>query len=393
VQFLVVFRDRIFGFAYDRIFYTELATTGGYPENWNGANNVISMPSLGSRIINAIAHNDRIYIFTTDGVYQLYAIGSPSTWSISLITSTIRIKTRNNVALVRDIFIYTDQHSVYSFNGTSSQEIGEPIRHALTASNIDPDTFSIRSGPTGFSIHPYRDGFILALTYTSPSSGSWKYFASPIYYYFNGTSWSRIDFGSVNESIHTALIGIFKSKTLNVVSGVANKSEDVIVELRTNDLSPLTYDMHVYAVQETNRNMNRAPFAVFPIQLTTRQESLTEMVPKFTRLFQVMLNHKNSLRFVAWEVGSPQGDGTVTVVGDQITNMGATADVYTELVNISVEELERVDSIYVKIYLSWDVANSILDPTTTQFPSFRINSLMVNCNTDTRLIPDLRYTT
>ena len=394
---LVVFRDRLFASGINRLYFTDLPTSGGYPENWNSANNFISMPALGATIVNMLVHNDRIFIFTTEGVYQLYALGEPTSWTLTLISPNVRVQRKNAVALVENTFVYCDLNQVYLFNGTSTKEIGDPIRYALSF-----DTYRIRTGNSGYSeqnapsavrIIPYQEGFIMATASSDFYDEEWVNNGTPRYFYFDG-SWSEIQFNGATISgveAHVSLINVIKNKKAYMPISAGERETDIIVELRANRLDgsniPDRFDIIFYSVRNSNTQSLTAP--TFTATLITRQVNIQTAPNILARLFEPIVTLKNSLRVLSANLRT---DSDIATTSPSVST-GATASPifsFTDVIRIPTT-IERTATIEVALEVLF--TNATYSQVEESFPSAKIKSILYKTNTDTRQIPDQAYRT
>lgn len=382
---LVAFRDRLFAFSTkSRIFFTDLATSGGYPETWGS--NFIEMPGNDTIIKAAYAHNDRIYIFTTSGVYQLYAKGSPSTWDIQLIDPTVRVNSTYSVSLIEGLFIYTDEDDVYYFDGNSKKSIGTPVRAALRGDIYNSGSLVFK--PTGTRVIPFGDGFLLSLNFLQPDLSTGTYWADQsndqLYYYFDGVRWSQYTFDTnvtFANNIHKSIIGGAKNmRTLPVNYSSMISNYNVFCELRQTSVG--VYEIQFLTPLKTNRIDHGSTFGYvsYPWEVTTAEFSLSKSSPRFSRLKRFVLNIKNSMRSVNTTVYS-DGTAETTIVN----SLGASP--YTSILQIPVES-ERAESTQLKMNGTWNDTSAGFNQSTTSFPSIRINGIHIIFNSDTRTIPN-----
>lgn len=381
---ILAFRDRLFAFSTgSRIFFTDLASTGSYPETWGS--NFIEMPGNNTVIKAAFAHNDRIYIFTTSGVYQLYAKGSTSTWEIQLIDPTVRVNNYSAVALIEGLFIFTDGDDVYYFDGNTKKSIGKPVRAALRGDIYNSGTLVFR--PTGCRIIPFGDGFLLSLNFEQPDfSGTYWVDQSndQLYYYFDGAVWSQYVFDSnatFATNSHKSIIGGAKNvRTYPTNYGSMVSNYPVFCELRL--VSAGVYEILLQTPLKTNRVDHGATFgySTYSWEIATQDVRLSNSTPRFSRLKKLVVNMKNSMRTFNSVVTS-DGVAETTVV-----NALGTAP-NSSLVQIPVTK-ERVESTQLTLSGTWNDTSAGFNQNTVSFPSIRINSIHAILNSDTRNMPE-----
>ena len=127
---LIVHKDRLFLFTqYGRVYYTETAAVGGYPETWNIGTNFFGVPVV--QICNVFVKDDDVFIWTTKGVWKLQVYGPPESWILKNVLSDISVQDSSQVCLNRGVFYYTARKSVFAFNGVDNVDISKPIKTHL----------------------------------------------------------------------------------------------------------------------------------------------------------------------------------------------------------------------------------------------------------------------
>jgi hypothetical protein len=216
IEGMITFRDRIFGWCNDKIYFTEVALVGGYPEDWNFGNNILQVQSVeeSCTIHNIIPLRDKMYIFTDRGIYQLYAVGSASGWYLQPVSRDYRVFGRNAVCLVKDAIVFTDRSRIWLYNGDEFRQLGQEIDHEMnqaTSATVTPfeDGFIVSCNVMSNAPASISHSFITPVTFTA----NWWTLESSRHFYFNGT-WSELVFYDDESSPRTALalIGGFTNK-------------------------------------------------------------------------------------------------------------------------------------------------------------------------------------
>lgn len=387
---LVTFRDRLFASAAysNRIYYTDLATTGGYPETWS-TNQFFDVPESGAIVKRMFIANDRMYIFTTKGIFQLYASGNPSTWSIIPITRDIRINFYEDVNYIDGVFVFTDRKSVYIYNGsTSVEEVGQPIRNALRAQVNDyaiPLQGSVQKyvGPSAFKFFPFLDGFIFACYhYTNGGAGTLVTSSVNKYYYFDGVNWSEIQFDTdlsgANKG-HYDLLCTARKKPLKTYSTEQYRLDDCLVELRYNSSTSSVVFM-AKTIRDDNQDIDignhQTDFGIFT-------KDTEYAYPNVVRFKEVRVDARLSTSGITM---TPYTDGDVNT---SYTPVVTTVGMKKFRVPVSIE---RGNSISMSISGSLTKTTGPGgDQSQHSWPSVRINRISPVVNTDTRKIPDQAY--
>lgn len=186
VDLLITFKNRIFGIKKSRIYFTDLPAIGLYPETWTTAFNFIDIPAVDFDVTihNAKVFKDKIYLFTNRGIFYLMANGDPINWSVQLVSSSFPIYNRDSVCINRNIVYFTDQNSVFSFDGSKFIKISE---------NIQEIFYNSVARASVFKVYPYEEGVILHRGDYSGTITYWISLTQDNIYYFNGEIWTIIN--------------------------------------------------------------------------------------------------------------------------------------------------------------------------------------------------------
>lgn len=220
INILVTYKNRIFGMAKNRIYYTDLPAIGGYPETWNAVTNFVDLPSTDYdvTIYNALVYKDKLYLFTDRGLFYLVANGDPTNWSIQLVSATFSIFNRDSVCINKNFIFLTNQYGIYAFNGVKFDDITGSIKGAWD--RADPTTYFMAR------LYPYEEGILLDFSTMNTSGGNYVGFGG-FRYYFNFKIWVEIDpnGGSSNivSSILKAGVGLLPFRGRPPTSWIAYK--------------------------------------------------------------------------------------------------------------------------------------------------------------------------
>jgi hypothetical protein len=387
---LVAFRDRLFALQYNstRIYYTDLATTGGYPESWNSGNNFFDLPDSGANVIRAFIANDRMYIFTTKGVYQLYASGSPSGWQVTPITSDIRIQSYDQVNYVNGVFYYTDKNTVFVYNGSNSiEDIGKPLRGLFRSRFRDyalpvEGAIQVYDGPSAFKFHPYMEGVLMAAYFYTASGGRLEYSRIPKYYYHDGGVWTEVQFdtdlGGSNRG-HYDLLLVGRNKSFKTATAESYKLNDVLIELRYNSNTTQV----VFKAKTIRRDNQDIDLYNFETKFGIYTKDQEYAFPNVTRFKECRVDVNTSISGL---MIIPYIDGTATDTYSPTFSAIGSHKLRTPVGN------QRGNSIAISIAGTLNKTTGPSgDQSTYIWPSFRLNRIMPVVNTDTRKLPDQDY--
>lgn len=183
-----VFKDRLFCYRDNRVWYTDVATAGGYPETWDSTLNFFDLPSAGSPAIwNAFIINNLVYLFTEDGVYTLQVYGTPDNWVVRKLRDDIVIYHHYAACVNNGVIYFANYGGVFAFNGDQLVEIGQPLSYL----------FQNFSTFTGYGVSSFADGITLTIQkYQDGLPTFSKYvLSSSSVYYFDGEVWSEFQIG------------------------------------------------------------------------------------------------------------------------------------------------------------------------------------------------------
>lgn len=160
---LMPFKDRLFGYTGNRIYYTEIAALGGLPETWvttnyipvNGVNGAIGIQSI-------VPLGNKIFIFTNNGTFVLTVQGEPASWILKPFDSESSCTSSVSAFEMKGIIYYVNSAGVWATNGASITKL----------SGVIEDIFFQSKGSWAYLIYPYEDGILLSvIKYTSAGSG------------------------------------------------------------------------------------------------------------------------------------------------------------------------------------------------------------------------------
>lgn len=190
INILVSFKNRVFGIAKNKIYYTDLPSIGGYPETWNSSLNFVDMPTsdLDLTIWNALVYKDRMYLFTDRGVYYFSANGAPINWSIQLVSPDYPIYHRDSVCLNKGFIFLTNQVRIFAFNGVTFKDVTGSLTGLYRLWGWSGSVATI------VKLYPYDNGIIaesvLFQTVTNYTRSGSRIF------YFDLTVWTELNLNS-----------------------------------------------------------------------------------------------------------------------------------------------------------------------------------------------------
>lgn len=195
---LLAFRNRIFGFTKNKIYYTALATIGGYPETWDLNLQFIDMPFIDydGTIHNVKVYRDKIYMFTDKGIYYLQANGDPINWAIQQVSANFPVYDRDSICINKNVIYLTDQSNIFTFDGTKFERLPN-IRALFYDVNTSTASAFI------VNLYPYEEGIIAFKDlYTTTAPTNYVNVGTACYYY-DGDIWTTISIGTGTNVLGT----------------------------------------------------------------------------------------------------------------------------------------------------------------------------------------------
>lgn len=151
---LFSFKDRLWGWADSRLFFTDVAATGGLPEAWSSTNYVPFRSFLGSaNIQNVLPLQNKLLVFTSAGLFTLLVQGAPASWILRILDLESSTSHPRCGFESKGIVYYTNTSGVWATNGTSVTKL----------SGVIEDQFFLSKGKRYQLLQPYEDGMILSI--------------------------------------------------------------------------------------------------------------------------------------------------------------------------------------------------------------------------------------
>jgi hypothetical protein len=151
---LFTFKERIWGWHGDELYFTEIAATGGLPESWSTTNFIPFRGTLGSSlIVNVIPMQNKLLVFTTAGLYTLLVQGEPASWILRVLDNGSFSTHPRSAFESKGIVYYVNTTGVWATNGISVTKL----------SGVIEDKFFLSKGRRIHFLHEYEDGMILSI--------------------------------------------------------------------------------------------------------------------------------------------------------------------------------------------------------------------------------------
>lgn len=232
---LEVYKDRLFLIDGNKVYFTEVAAVGGYPETWNPSTNFIILPV--TSIVNSFIFNNIMYLFTTNGVWTLQVQGAPEAWLLKQINESICTSHMGGSCFNDGVFYYSQLNEIYAFNGYDRPiSISQPINEYLLKCR-------------GIGVFAFERGCIVCaeIYIPDPTDTDFALVGETKLFYFNGATWCEIDFNySDNENYISSIVGT----SILVSSDLTNQRPSTFITILQTDGA--TYAMRTYFVDSLN---------------------------------------------------------------------------------------------------------------------------------------------
>ena len=155
-QGLFTFKDRLWAYEGEYLFFTNIPSPGSYPEQWAFAVNRIPFvgPNGAGRIRKVIPLGNRLLVFTMAGLFTLIVEGPPASWILKVLDSKAVCTTNQCAFESKGIIYFITNAGVWATNGIYITKI----------SGVIEDQFYLSKGHRAHAIVPYEDGLIISIS-------------------------------------------------------------------------------------------------------------------------------------------------------------------------------------------------------------------------------------
>jgi len=152
---LFPFKDRLWAYQNQWLYFTDIAPSGGYPETWAFTTNRI--PFVGASGIGAIKKvvplGNKLIVFTSAGLFTLLVEGSPQSWILRQLDSESICTTSQCAFESKNIVYYVNTQGVWATNGLQCTKL----------SSVIEDQWFLAKGTRVHTINSYEDGMIVSI--------------------------------------------------------------------------------------------------------------------------------------------------------------------------------------------------------------------------------------
>jgi hypothetical protein len=242
---LFVFKDRMWTWEDDKIWYTDVpASPGAYAEVWGDTNFITIGSGTGlGKIQSIIPVGTSLFVFTESGLYTVAIIGSPINWVVRLIDQTVCVDSPNCAYHYKGLVFFIDRRGVWVTEGGTVKSISEKIKNIFNDNTISIEA-TIRH-----KLVPLHDGILICRSLLGRNGtflGASLYF-TPLDY----IAWTKFELStSISQASLRNLIAGFTNIETHKLWGANNFV--VLVHDSTSDGSTPTAELKWYIPYPTD---------------------------------------------------------------------------------------------------------------------------------------------
>ena len=210
IKGLFTFKDRIWAWGSStsahKLFFTDLPTTGGQPETWAYASNVIPIvgPNGAGQIKAVIPLGNRLAIFTTNGLFTLLVEGAPGSWILRVLDSKSITTCAQSAFESKGIIYYINTHGVWATNTLTTTKLSAVI----------DDQWFLAKGSRIHSLSFYEDGMLASIAKQTTDGNYFdKDNCRTFYSKLDPIGWTEWNFNRNELGNRTENIAMFMSTT------------------------------------------------------------------------------------------------------------------------------------------------------------------------------------
>lgn len=152
---LFTFKDRMWAYNGHYLYFTDIASVGGFPETWSAASNRIPFvgPTGAGNIKKVIPLGNRLAVFTTAGLFTLLVEGAPGSWIQRLLDSKSISTTSQCAFESKGIIYFVNTEGVWATNTQAVTKL----------SGVIEDQWFLAKGSRIHTICLYEDGMVVSI--------------------------------------------------------------------------------------------------------------------------------------------------------------------------------------------------------------------------------------
>ena len=258
---MITFKDRMWGFKGNTLFFTNPATVTTLPETWSAVTQAIPVegPNGSGDILKVIPIGARLLIFTTNGLYALTVQGEPASWIFKVLDNKSMGSHRQCAFEKNNLVYFVNMGGVYVTDGYEVTKL---------STSIDDKFSGSVTGSVRYSLNFLNDGMVLNMCRYFNSAGTLYYdapYGKTFYTKLDTIAWTEWDLGTHQQDVP----GVFDTQKL---AAIISTSDSLYTFLSPDPLSFLllvvgksteavpansvfqlcTYDGHMNALKTNN---------------------------------------------------------------------------------------------------------------------------------------------
>lgn len=292
---LVSFKDRLWCFKGNLLYYTDIAPFGGYPETWAPTTQQIPIDGQsGTSVIRQIVPiSNRMVIFTDTGVFTLTVMGAPASWILRSLDARSSVNSEQCAFGSAGLIYYADDRGVWATDGLETSKISGTIEDAFFQS-----TWSLKT-----RLSYLDDGMVLTLAayYKSGTNIQMACDKSKIFYSkLDNIAWSEWNIGSTeatpSDFLDYCLVEVFSSSDKLYTQLVDGPLSYMLVGVSKSTLATAAPVQIQLVAYDSSRDSLRVPLTAGTSELRTDEIILSLK----TRYIDAEIKYKDKLVKMAY---------------------------------------------------------------------------------------------
>lgn len=224
---MFTFKDRMWGFKGNTLYFTNPATTTVLPETWSAVTQAIPVegPNGSGEIVRVVPVGSRLLIFTSNGLFALTVQGEPASWIFKSLDGK-SLSNHRQCAFERNNLVY--YVNSLGVNVTDGYEVTK------LSSSIDDKFVSYIKGNSRYSLNFLNDGMLLCLTkifkHTNNSLYYDKDFTQVFYSRLDTIAWTEWNLENYQDEGN----GLYKDQN---IATILSSSDSIYTFLSPDPLS------------------------------------------------------------------------------------------------------------------------------------------------------------
>lgn len=224
---MITFKDRMWAFKGNMLYFTNAATTTTLPETWSAVTQAIPVegPGGSGEIVKIIPLGTRLIIFTSNGLYALTVQGEPPSWIFKTLDSRSQSNHRQCAFERNNLIYYVNTLGVYVTDGYEVTKL---------SSSIDDRFFTATKGSVRYSLNFLSDGMLLSMCKVFKHTDNQLYYDNTYHQMFytrlDTIAWSEWNLKNYQDDV----VGVFDGAN---IATVVSTSDSIYTFISPDPLS------------------------------------------------------------------------------------------------------------------------------------------------------------